>query len=307
MRRSTSRPPTASRLAVQSNSCPAHPDLAGPGQVGGTLGPRPPGSGRSRPMTTVLPALTIPALSGAIPSRVGPEHLGVVEAHVGEHRHLGVHHVRAVPGPAEAHLDHRDVDRLVGEPRAAPPPSAARTGWAARRAAAPGRPARPSTSVRASSSIGSPSRGQALVHPGEVGAGVGADAQPDGPEQRGDHGRGRALAVGAGQVDGRGRPARGRPAGRPARASARGWAGRGGWAPWTRSRCGASSQAERLAERGERRRWSRGRRSGGGPAAPARLGRRARPPAPGWGSPGRAPRPGRPRTCPRRCGSAGRT
>ena len=40
----------------------------------------------------------------------------MVEAHVGDDRHVAAHHVGAVPRPAEAHLDDHGVDRFGGEP-----------------------------------------------------------------------------------------------------------------------------------------------------------------------------------------------
>ena len=73
-------------------------------------------SGSVSPSTSVAPGLTIPAFSVAISARVGPRYstwstLTLVTTATG-----AVDDVRRVPGAAEADLDHRDVDRDVGEP-----------------------------------------------------------------------------------------------------------------------------------------------------------------------------------------------
>ena len=45
-----------------------------------------------------------------------PGELGVVEADVGDHRHLGVDDIGGVPSAEHPDLDHGDVDGDVGEP-----------------------------------------------------------------------------------------------------------------------------------------------------------------------------------------------
>ena len=73
-------------------------------------------SGSVSPSTSVAPGFTIPAFSAAISGRVRAEVLDVVELHVGDDRDPAVDHVGGVPRAAEPDLDHRDVDRDVGEP-----------------------------------------------------------------------------------------------------------------------------------------------------------------------------------------------
>ena len=99
--------------------------------------------------------------------------------------------------------------------------------------------------------------GDPLVDPGQVRTGVGPDGQAHGGQQGGDHGRRRALAVGAGDVDRPGRPSGGRRAARPASASGPATGGSAGSASPTRSRCGR--RARRAPRAGRRRSRGRGR------------------------------------------------
>ena len=183
-------------------------------------------SGAISPTTTRLPGSMIPALSRGDPLERRAEDVGVVEADVGEDRHVTVHHVGGVPRPAEAHLDDHGVDRLGGEPRQG----------------------RRGEQLEAGRTLGQQRLeqrqlgedvGQGLVvdrlavarqafgHHVQVGAGVGADAEALGHQQRGRHGRGRPLAVGAGDVDGRDGVLGLTEQRRSGRACGRAWAGRG--------------------------------------------------------------------------------
>ncbi len=68
------------------------------------------------PSTKVEPGFTMPAFSSATRAPPVTHAVGVVEAHVGEHRDRAVDDVRGVPAPEQAHLDHGGAHRLVGEP-----------------------------------------------------------------------------------------------------------------------------------------------------------------------------------------------
>ena len=121
-----------------------------------------------------------PRLVGGDPLEGGPEHLGVVEAHVGDHGHLAVDHVGAVPGAPRGRPRPRRRRRPRRRTSAARRPSASRSGWAV-----------PSASARAGQRrehLGQlvvvdrlAVAGEPLVDPGQVGAGVRAHASAPWP------------------------------------------------------------------------------------------------------------------------------
>ncbi len=179
----------------------ADPDLGGAG------GLRPPGAvvatsvGSVSPTTTRLPGLMMPALSRAMSSRVGPStsvwsKLTLVRTATSASTTL----VQSQRPPKPTSTTATSTASSANQARAAAVRSSNRVGGSSisgsRRASAS------STSANAVVVDGLAVAGQALVDPGQVGAGVGADGQPLGAEQRGGHGRRRALAVGAGDVDG---------------------------------------------------------------------------------------------------------
>ena len=158
VRRSMSRPPTASRLAVQANSGRPAPTTRR------RRPPRPPARSSATRVGVGLahhhpaaPALMMPALSRAMSSSVGPStsvwsKLTLVitatspsTTLVQSHGHRGPPRPRRRPPPRR-------------RTRRGRPPSAARTGWAVARAAARARASASSTSTKASSSMGSPLR-----------------------------------------------------------------------------------------------------------------------------------------------------
>ena len=136
----------------------------------------PPASGRISPTTTRLPGLMMPDLVAGDVLQGGAQDLGVVEAHVGEHRHVAVAPRWCSPSGRRAHLDHGHVDRLVGEPG---------QGGGGEELEPGGRLGQ--QRLEAGQRLehlderGVVDRlavaGQALVDPGQVGAGVGADGQ----------------------------------------------------------------------------------------------------------------------------------
>ena len=92
--RSTSRPSWASRLARQPNCAPRSHVSAAP-----AASKIPASSGLVSPSTSVDPGFTMPAFSVAMSVRSGADGLDVVQAHVGDHRHLAVGDVGGVPRP----------------------------------------------------------------------------------------------------------------------------------------------------------------------------------------------------------------
>ncbi len=125
---------------------------------------------------------------------------GVIDADVGDHRHLRLAHVGGIPAPEQTHLDHSHIDGDVGEPTE-----------------------RGGTDGFEVAGVHAGDRLQigdcrhllgelvvadrlavaadALVEAFEVRAGVGTHRQTVRHQQPGDHLRGGALAVGAGDVD----------------------------------------------------------------------------------------------------------
>ena len=72
-------------------------------------------SGRVSPMTKGTPGFAIPAFSPAMSLERVAQVLHVVELDLGDGADQRRHHVGAVEPPAEAHLDHRDLDAARGE------------------------------------------------------------------------------------------------------------------------------------------------------------------------------------------------
>ena len=144
----------------------------------------------------------MPAFSRATSARVGPAYSVWSRPDVGDHRDLAVAHVRGVPATQQPDLDDGDVDRGVGE-RA--------EGRRGEDLEVRGAHAGQHLEVGRGQDLlgervvvdGLGVEGDALVHPLEVRAGVGADAQALGHQQPRDHLRRRALAVRAGHVDDR--------------------------------------------------------------------------------------------------------
>ena len=144
----------------------------------------------------------------------------MVEADVGHHRHAGVHHVGGVPAAAESHLEDRHIDRPVGEPAQGGPGQDLEPGQPDARTEQRLEPGQVGEDL---GQLGVADRlavgGQPLVDALQVGAGEGTDPQALGRQQRGEAASRGRLAVGAGDVDGRGRPARDGRARRPGGAS----------------------------------------------------------------------------------------
>ena len=127
------------RLAAEVPAGHPHrgrPDRSGPGlddvdQVGGHL-----------PHDDPAARLDDPGLVGGDALERRAEHVGVVEADVGQHGDVAVHDVGAVPRAAQPDLDHHGVDRLGRRTTTARPPSGARSGSGGRPPAARAAPAR---------------------------------------------------------------------------------------------------------------------------------------------------------------------
>ena len=108
------RPPRPSR-SITPNSLPSRAMVASTSAraPGWAASPRP--AAARRPAWIAL--WTMPTFSTAISSIVSPSHSGVVQPDRGDHASWRVGDVGGVLDPADADLDHRDVDRRVGERR----------------------------------------------------------------------------------------------------------------------------------------------------------------------------------------------
>ena len=201
MRRSTSRPPTATRLAVQSNSSPRTQTWTAPASSA-TERMTATRSGAVSPTTAMLPGLTMPALSRAIPSRVGPStsvwsKLMFVSTATIPSTTLVESHVPPSPTSTTA----ASTASSENQWRAAAVSSSKRVGRSASCRFEQGEGGEDGGEHVVVDRLAVPA--EPLVDAGEVRAGVRPDAETHGAEQRGRHRRGRTLAVGPGQMDGR--------------------------------------------------------------------------------------------------------
>ena len=160
-------------------------------------------SGSVSPITAAESGLMMPAFSRAMSASVGPANSVWSMPMLVTTATWAVDDVGGVPPAEQPDLDHRDVDGDVGEP--------AEGGGGARLEVARPDAGEPLEVGDRGDLLGElvvvdrlAVAGDALVDPLEVRAGVGADGEPLGHQQAGDHLRRRALAVGAGDVDHRG-------------------------------------------------------------------------------------------------------
>jgi hypothetical protein len=131
-----------------------------------------------------------------------PHAVGVVPSDVGDDRDRAVDRVGRVPATEQPHLDDGDVDRDLGEPG---------EGGGGQQLEVRRRHPRQRLELRHVGDEGGERLvldrlqvpQQPLVHPLQVGAGVGADGQVVGDQQRGDHPTDGALPVGPRDVDDR--------------------------------------------------------------------------------------------------------
>ena len=127
------------------------------------------------------------------------------------HRHGAVGDVRAVPGAADADLDHSDVDRRVGEHGERHRGEHLEEGQRGRLALVHQGQVRQHLLVGVDEALGAERlavHADPLPDRGQVRAGEQAGSQPAGAQQRLDHPGGGGLAVGPGDVDDRVGPLR---------------------------------------------------------------------------------------------------
>ena len=153
----------------------------------------------------------MPALSAGDGRHGVAQVADVIDRYRGDHRHRAVGDVRAVPCAADADLDHRHVDRRVGEDGERHRGEHLEEGQRGRLALVHQGQVRQHLLVGVDEALGAERlavHADPLPDRGQVRAGEQAGSQPAGTQQRLDHPGGRGLAVGPGDVDDRVRPLR---------------------------------------------------------------------------------------------------